>query len=577
MNPRIQQLSIATAAFALAGCSGNIPLSKHPHCAPNPDFERDWKTMKPVVNHPIIDVHTHAFNARYLPLRRVVESRKWGTAVWWLPRPCLEAVAVMITSGTPRDEKEAAAREGLIREWEAKHGPADTVGRRLAAMVATNKTKLKVEWPGERRRQLQRIAENKARSGDVRGSGNEITPLAWLSYHLGAKFVLGRVVTGLFSHGHEAASSDNSARTLLNLMSSEKQVRERMAADFPEVDLFVYQNMDLLPSFYEKDRLGTYTYSYSNDGNNDDGRTAKGEGNAAALPRIRKMCAESNGRMIHFVAWNPFRTLDYTPENKLRPALDVVKEAYKKGAVGVKFYPPLGYRPTGNNFEEIPKPWGVESRLQWRNRYEGHTGEELDRINEELFAWCEQKQIPIFAHCSTGEFRAYDDDAYANMAHPKYWELVLAKHKNLRLCLGHAGGITDWYRGCQTAEAKVEGEENWGAIVRKLCRQYEHVYCEFGIHEDVANPKLAEQIYNNLLVELPSRGTGKDAGPWKLEDKVMYGSDYYMPVTCSPQDYLDGFVKLFSLDGMGDYKKKFFYQNAENYLNRTVSNRWRAW
>jgi len=243
----------------------------------------------------------------------------------------------------------------------------------------------------------------------------------------------------------------------------------------------------------------------------------------------------------------------------------------------VKFYPPLGCRPSGNDFSEIPKPLGREARKQWQHRYGGHDGKHLDNINEELFAYCEQNDIPIFTHCNTGEFRAYDDVAYAEMAHPKYWIPVLNRHPNLRLCFGHAGGVTDWYQGFGGIPEKVKGEASWGVIVRDLCRKYRNVYCEFGIHEGVANAKPVEPFYHTLLVELPSKNLSNgERGDYPLAEKVMYGSDYYMPINCSPQKYLEGFQKLFSLDGMGDYKKKFLYQNAEKYLKRSVANRWRA-
>ena len=357
----------------------------------------------------------------------------------------------------------------------------------------------------------------------------------------------------------------------VSMMSSEEELQKRVERLFPSVDLFVYQNMDLVPSFYAGK---TYTYAY--------GREYPEKGKVGAAPRIRQMRKASNGRIISFVAWNPFRTQNSTGIS----SLDLIKREISKGASGVKFYPPLGYRPAGNDFTQYQKPFFFsEARDQWENRYLGNKAnqkgkqeadmlkeraKEVDRLNDELFTWCEKKDIPVFTHCSTGEFRAFYTDEYAENANPKYWEFVLMKHPKLRLCFGHAGGVTDWYSGCVAPIGNVKSAKNWGEAVRYFCMKYPNVYCEFGCHDDVAKPEQAEHLYYNLLTYLPQ----KEPGPWSLADKVMYGSDFSMPIATPAQDYLESFERLFSLPGMRQYKARFFAGNAMKYLKRKVSDRY---
>ncbi len=592
---------LAVASLTLASCQSSKPVVVKPaHCGLTSKFKSDWAAAQAQVkaqvkkDHPIVDVHTHAFNARYLPIKHVIAARKWGAGIWFLPSAWLEAAAVTITGGTPKTECAAADRAERMRQWEKTHGPiGNDDSKRLTAMIATNKSQPHLAWTVSPRQKEEELASKPSPSStsppaiNDRGTGDDIGPAGWVAYHMGVKWVVTRLVGSLFGHGAEATpDKENIARSAVSLMSSEKENWERMQHFFPQVDLFVYQNMDLVPSFYPKGRKGTYAYSYS------DNHVGK-DSVDSALPRIQTMCKESQGKMIYFVAWNPFRTVaknaylaseNEAERNRGRTMVDslkLVQDAITKGgASGVKFYPPLGYRPHCNDFSQIPKPWGQEARLQWKDRY-GHTAAEhgtaadLDALNEELFAWCESNNVPIFTHCNTGEFRAYDEPVYAEMANPKYWIPVLQKHHNLRLCFGHAGGVSDWYGGCESGPKKVEDEKKWGGIVRKLCLKYENVYCEFGIHDDVAkDPAMAQQLYQNLGILLPEKCRGKwtlDAKYKKLPtlgDKVMYGSDYFMPVAVSPQDYLLSFETLFSMEKLRGYKPQFFSGNAMKYLKR---------
>lgn len=256
--------------------------------------------------------------------------------------------------------------------------------------------------------------------------------------------------------------------------------------------------------------------------------------------------------------------------------MEIVKREIEKGASGVKFYPPFGYRPAQNDFSKFKRPFFLsEARGQWNNRYLGNhpsgdeaaimaaRAKELDALNEELFAWCADKQIPIFTHCNDGEFRAFDSEEYGDCANPKYWEPVLAKHPNLKLCFGHAGGTADWYGEHRPRKEHVHKSAGWGALVRQFCLDYPNVYCEFGIHEEATDPVHAEHFHRSLVKLLPLRGKGG----WTLGDKVMYGSDFFMPAQVSWGNYLCGFQKLFSLPGLTQYKARFFAGNALNYLN----------
>ena len=133
-----------------------------------------------------------------------------------------------------------------------------------------------------------------------------------------------------------------------------------------------------------------------------------------------------------------------------------------------------------------------------------------------LFQFCSDNRIPIFAHCSTGEFEARKGYGVA-MADPAWWEPVLEEFPQLRLCFGHAGGADFWF-------GTSEEYADWGRRVAKLCMTYENVYCEFGVHGQITNPEWREAFVARLASVIEN---GEGAFPF--EDKILYGSDWYMP------------------------------------------------
>ena len=259
---------------------------------------------------------------------------------------------------------------------------------------------------------------------------------------------------------------------------------------------------------------------------------------------------------LYFVAYNPFR--DHWKKEKPQPglALDIVKHAVlKQSAYGVKVYPPSGYRPAGNEIPDKPwSPFAWDARRQWKARYEATDNDTLNGQLDELLAWCEGQKIPVFAHCGTGEFEARKNYGIW-MADPRYWAMALEKHPNLRLCLGHAGGEAYWFK---VGDKKLQ---RWGKTVAELCRHYPNVYCEFGAMADILTPELRKNFVESLKAEMATNGN------FPFEDKILYGSDFFMPSSLGGEDYLNSYLTAFTDEDLDDHAAGFFFQNAVNYLD----------
>ncbi|HEY6138565.1 MAG TPA: amidohydrolase family protein [Thermoanaerobaculia bacterium] len=237
--------------------------------------------------------------------------------------------------------------------------------------------------------------------------------------------------------------------------------------------------------------------------------------------KMRRVISQTNGRMLTFVAFDPSRD----------KGLEIVKNAVALGAAGVKFYPPNGYRASGNENAKIEK--AVDA----------------------FFGYCSDNGIPVFTHCNLQGFEAEIDKSGCN-SDPKYWARALDKHKKLRLCFGHGGGDEWWL---DIAVERCDGNP-FAPGVLELCANSESVFCEFGYFNELRKPAAADH-FRKKLIEV-----AKDK---KLRTRIAYGTDWHMPqmVVQSSVDYFNIFDEMFKDKDLKDWRNDFFARNAARFLN----------
>jgi hypothetical protein len=222
------------------------------------------------------------------------------------------------------------------------------------------------------------------------------------------------------------------------------------------------------------------------------------------------------------------------------------EDSLAKGFIGFKFYPAMGYKPTGNGTD-------IQARI------------------DAFFDFCVLRDVAVFVHCTPQGFQTRFKQG-AN-AHPKYWREVLANSRwsTLRLCLGHGGGgrmengdlkSPGWMANsdCEWKEA-----DNFARIVTELCATYPNVYFEIGyITELFENDKLEVFVAN---IERARKATKEADLPHELLEKMAYGSDWHMPdMVDKTRKYLDIFLRIMNRDAYRGYLDSFFWQNAYRFL-----------
>lgn len=119
--------------------------------------------------------------------------------------------------------------------------------------------------------------------------------------------------------------------------------------------------------------------------------------------------------------------------------LQIVKRALEtEGFLGIKLYPPMGFRASGNaSTPALNFPDAVKADL----RLDSHAlGQRLDAALEKLYALCTDAAIdaPILAHGGEGNEAG---GGYGRRADPYFWLDVARRHPTLRICLAHFGGF----------------------------------------------------------------------------------------------------------------------------------------
>lgn len=467
----------------------------------------------------IVDMHTHHFNARYLPLRNILLGKR-DKYVWTgiVSDPVAIAIAELIVAASHSETQDAPVAI-TASEIESRFS---AILSSVANETATPRAILEVDPIV--------VAVREALRSVTQPDGAEselVAPRSWSEET--------RDVLSIFR-----PYDDPGFLSLLLARAGPRDEIYRKSFAIPdERSVFVVSHMmDLAPVF----------------GQQPDGKKLLDFDTQIA--RTSKFHPSSKDGFVYFVAYCPFR--DNHPHGS---ALSIIRDAVMNhGAYGVKIYPPSGYRPFDNEIPERPK-WKLSPAPgeQWDSRYRGIENEALDSRLACLLEWCATNEIPALAHCHYNEFeprKGYSE----KMADPRYWEEYLKNSKcdrKLRLCLGHAGGPDYWFGdGCH---------QDWGETVVRLCRTYENVYCELGILDGITDS--AQRAYFvELLAKLFAEEPSKEM-PYRFRDKVMYGTDWYMPVSGKVSEYLAGYERAFLHPKLRPYYRAFFRDNALRFLD----------
>ena len=498
---------------------------------------------------PIIDVHTHTFNARYLPLKGVLLGKRDALfpITTLISDHCADVIAEALLDRTelaPIPGQAGSARKPDTNELRQTRHPGFLCNVFLGLL---DKAIAKGVWDSRMR------VEDKMKTLDsIAANMNLLERLAVKSaasmMGMEAHTSGGKTVEGTIS-GTQAA-----VRFLWTLTQNDA----KMAALFREMHkgvpargiTMVSHMMDLGPVYDQHPEPGVLL-----------------DFQKEQVRRMETYQRQSGSGLLYFVAYNPYR--DHLAGSSPSAALDLVRDALTRhGARGVKVYPPSGYRASGNMIP--PRPLALLTHFpvrQWDARYGrlgNDPGKALDQELNALLEWCIAKDVPVFVHSGYGEFEARKGYGVRN-SDPKFWEEFLKCHSTpgqpckLRLCLGHAGGPDFWFGS--------GNHQDWGRKAYELCTQYPNVYCEVTTDDPMIRPETQAFFVDRVATLFGESSNPRDANArYPFAKKLMYGTDWYLPDKGEPAAVLLATEQAFLHPWLRAHYEDYFSGNARRYL-----------
>jgi hypothetical protein len=212
--------------------------------------------------------------------------------------------------------------------------------------------------------------------------------------------------------------------------------------------------------------------------------------------------------------------------------------------------------------------------------------DELYDYLPQFYEECNAKNIPILAHCSPDGFIAHNaryyydfdvnvyldrikknkarhgnmlcsndycgrehvvdrdidmDHFYRNYGHPRNWIPVLKHCNDLRLCLAHFGGNSEWGRESMNGWGRIKNARDaknanslpireWISCIIKLTKYYKNVYADIsGLDIEKSNIKDNFQGMLRVICEQEEF--------WHLKYKLIFGSNRYFTGVNGTNDY----------------------------------------
>lgn len=499
----------------------------------------------------IIDLHTHVFNANYVPLNEILVSKN-------IPKRLAKLLSRLILQLTAKSRMEApdylssksifSAEElfdtatdlfvyGLIDSFSfsqnEKKSPDGVLDNSMAVFDSPLHdiiTKIDYEFGDQSSR--DELDREKFLNKMSAVANKDALGFDRALYGLfgSVRKMLKRFLRKCLKYVEEAGDMLD---FLLTMMRSEKSIFRRLSSYYDKYDiryLLVHHMMDMDHPFGGRSKFEFYTKQ---------------------IPRMRALERFSSGTLLGFSAFDPIRFVESDSSNLKESIEESMHYSLIHEKAGFKFYPPMGYKAAGNEPEN-----------------------KLELVVDIFFDYCLEHDIPVFTHCTPAGFEVVKGESGSN-SHPKFWAEALRKNpkrKDLRICFGHSGGGTATHKGRSVYGWMAKNDDQWmdednyTRQVIELCRQYPNVYCEVAYLDEIIHSDSKKQTFIDRFAEEYSKDTSSNR-PYNFQDKVMYGSDWHMPSMVNDIDtYLGIFMEIFKSPPLNGHMKGFFYQNALEYL-----------
>lgn len=271
------------------------------------------------------------------------------------------------------------------------------------------------------------------------------------------------------------------------------------------------------------------------------------------MSEISLRCArKTDGPVLHgYVGFDPLRQVAFENSKSKTSSLGTVERALNEfGFAGVKLYPPMGYRPSGN---KGPYPKRSVDLLGF------DPSRQMNEALRKLYALCSDLDAPILAH---GYSSNESGDGYAKRGDPHYWIPVFDDFPKLRVCLAHFGRFDAASKGREKLPFPQRSWE-WalGEYIKEHPRQ--KIYADISYFSEALSDDATFRKALAANFRLWTASFDPDI------DRLMFGTDWLMLGQEKGYEHYVGRVKDFLLTDCGfseDVCDKVFRRNALTFL-----------
>jgi predicted TIM-barrel fold metal-dependent hydrolase len=302
----------------------------------------------------------------------------------------------------------------------------------------------------------------------------------------------------------------------------------------------------------------------------DDGHSSIGD----QVQAMARLARRKHGPRVHgFVGFCPLRQALYN-DHRRRPGdrdpMSLVRAAIEgdgrasSGFIGVKLYPPMGFRAIGNKGlldERFSEPAYLRSTEAGLG---SQIGRKLDAALSQLYAWCSTNNVPIMAHTS----HSFGPNAdYEDRADPAFWHDVLKQHAfpRLRINMAHFGHFNNAVAYTRPANY-VDKSWEWtvGKIITSSADGY--AYADISSLGEILRVGASKRI-------LECMRAFKDRFP-DSDERLLYGTDWSMigqeerfPKLFASKPFPDIMALFLRAVGYDDDQiDKIMFRNAARFL-----------
>lgn len=163
--------------------------------------------------------------------------------------------------------------------------------------------------------------------------------------------------------------------------------------------------------------------------------------------------------------------------------LDIVRRALSEsGFLGVKLYPPMGFRAARNGDGTMTFPDRIKADLKLSSL---DLGRKLDAALGKLYDLCVELDAPIMAHGGEGNEAG---PGFGKRADPSFWVDVLKARPKLRVSLAHFGGF-QYQANDPSSDQPPPLDKTWEGVIARFVKESadQPLYADLAYYSSIMN------------------------------------------------------------------------------------------